>query len=97
MSKDTKKILGFKIRNPKTGLYLSSLSADKWTKIGKVWPRRCDAFRAINCSLKAMNRMKSFNGNRAEAVLERCLDWEIVELTEESSCSLVYYVNKIKI
>ena len=29
-----KKILGYKIRNPSTGLYLSSVSAQKWTKIG---------------------------------------------------------------
>ena len=48
----------YKIRDPRTNLYLSSVSLNKWTKVGKTWPRRGDAIRAINAGLKALHRMK---------------------------------------
>ena len=95
--KKQKKILGYKVRNPETGLYLSSVSSDKWTKIGKVWPRRCDVFRAINCALRAASKYSSFNNNKAENIFENSLKWEIVELTEESTTPLIYYINRIKL
>jgi|TARA_R110001583_G_scaffold16234_1_gene66065 hypothetical protein len=96
LSLGDKKVLGYKIRNPNTGLYLSSISAQKWTKIGKTWPRRCDAVRAINFGLKALNRMSAFNGGIAHKIASDCLSWELVELTESGSIPLVFMIDKIK-
>ena len=94
---DKKKILGYKVRNTKTGLFLSSVSRDKWTKIGKVWPRKSDAFRAINSGLKTLNRYRKYNGNKVEKIFEEALEWELVELSEEYSKSFMFYINKLKI
>ena len=97
MAMSNDKILGYKIRNPETGLYLSSVSLNKWTKIGKTWPRRCDAIRSVNSGLKALNRMKRFNGNMAQKVASECLGWEIIELKECNSYPLTFIVDRIKI
>ena len=91
------KILGYKIRDPRTNLYLSSVSLNKWTKIGKTWPRRGDAIRAVNAGLRALHRMKKFNNNLAEKVIDDCLNWELIELKESGSYPLTFLIDKIKL
>lgn len=89
------KVLGYKIRHTKTKLYLSSLSASKWTKIGKTWPRKGDVTRAINSGLKRIKRY-SWKKNEYENLLEDIALWEVVELKEDSSYSALFLVDKIK-
>jgi|TARA_Y100000034_G_scaffold118306_1_gene158837 hypothetical protein len=94
---ESKQPLGFKIRHKTSGLYLSSISKNKWTKVGKTWPRRGDLIRAINAGLKALGRMKKFNRNKAEEVLDDISSWDIIELTESRSYSALFHINKIKL
>jgi hypothetical protein len=90
------KILGFKIRHKKTGLFLSSLSSNKWTKIGKTWPRRGDVTRAINTGLTNLKRYDHLRVSFYEKALEDMMNWEIVELTESNAVSMMFYLDKIK-
>jgi len=91
-----KKVLGYKIRHSETKLYLSSISKKKWTKIGKTWPRKCDAVRAINIGMKFFTRWKSFKQKDKEDIFEDIANWEVVELTEESSYPVLFLLDKIK-
>jgi hypothetical protein len=84
------KVLGFKIRHLNSGLYLTSISKGKWSKVGKVWPRRGDAVRAINYGLKHSS------GSSRENALEDIPNWELVELCEASSSSCLFMLDKIK-
>ena len=89
MSKESK-VLGFKVRHINSGLYLTSVSKNKWSEVGKVWPRRCDVIRAINYGLKY-----SSASNR-ELYLHDIPNWELVELCEVSSSSCLFMLDKIK-
>ena len=89
------KILGYKIRHTKTGLYLSSLSKNKWTKIGKTWPRKGDAVRAINLGVKK-NRKFSFLKKEYDKILDDIPYWELVELSESSCYSALFLLDKLK-
>ena len=90
-----KKVLGYKVRHTKTNLFLSSVSSKKWTKIGKTWPRKGDVVRAINTGLKRL-RKYSWKKNEYDDMLEDIALWEVVELTEESSYSALFLVDKLK-
>ena len=90
------KVLGYKIRHKKTGLFLSSLSANKWTKIGKTWPRRGDVTRAVNTGLSNLKRYDHLRASFYEKALDDMMNWEIVELTENRSVSMMFYIDKIK-
>tara|TARA_Y100000034_G_C6847257_1_gene383931 strand:- start:1006 stop:1290 length:285 start_codon:yes stop_codon:yes gene_type:complete len=93
----TKKVLGYKIRNSKTGLYASSLYKNKWSKTGKTWARMCDVVRAINFGSKYAESYGKFSGISKEDYKEFLINnIEIVELTEENSYSVMYLINKIK-
>lgn len=86
-----KKILGYKIRHSVTELYLSSVSKNKWTKIGKTWPRKCDAIRAINMGLKIRS------GRSIDDIIEDIARWDLIELKESGKYSVLYLIDKIKI
>ena len=89
------KVLGYKIRHTKTNLYLSSISRGKWTKVGKTWPRRGDAVRAVNNGLKYL-RETSWKKERYAEVLDDIPLWEVVELKESLSYSALFLLGKIK-
>jgi len=90
-----RKVLGYKVRHTKTKLFLSSLSREKWTKVGKTWPRKGDAVRAINNGLKRL-RDSSYKTKRYEGVLEDLPLWEFVELEETLSYPALFLLDKIK-
>lgn len=89
MSKESK-VLGFKVRHTNSGLYLTSVSKNKWSEVGKVWPRRCDVVRAINYGLKHST------ARGRELSLYDIPNWEFVELSEVSSSSCLFMLDKIK-
>ena len=89
------KVLGYKVRNTKTNLFLSSLSKGKWTNVGKTWPRKGDAVRAINNGLKRF-RESSWSKDKYSEILEDIPLWEIVELKESSSYSALFILDKLK-
>ena len=90
-----RKVLGYKVRHTKTKLFLSSVSGGKWTNIGKTWPRKGDAVRAINNGLKRLRdtprKMREY-----ETVLEDLPLWEFVELEETLAYSALFLLDKIK-
>jgi len=89
------KVLGYKVRHTKTKLFLSSLSRGKWTNVGKTWPRKGDAVRAINHGLKFL-RETAWRADQYDEVLEDLPFWEIVELKESSSYSALFILDKLK-
>ena len=91
------KVLGYKIRHGKTGLYLSSISNNKWTKIGKTWPRKGDVTRAINSGLKSLNRLRRYNKMKYENILDDIPNWEVIELTESSKFPVLFMLDKLKV
>ncbi len=97
MEEELKKPLGFKVKHRLSGLYLSSISRNKWTKVGKTWPRKADLIRSINAGLAALGRMKRFNGNKSEDVLDDIANWDIIELTESRSYPALFHINKFKL
>jgi len=90
-----RKVLGYKVRHTKTKLFLSSVSRGKWTNIGKTWPRKGDAVRAINNGLKRL-RDTPRKAREYEAVLEDLPLWEFVELEEALAYSALFLLDKIK-
>ena len=92
-----KKVLGYKIRHSETKLYLSSVSRGKWTKIGKTWPRKGDAVRAINKGMDFFSRHRSYKQNDLENTIDDLANWELVELTESSTYPVLFLIDKIKI
>lgn len=88
-----KKALGYKIRNPKNGLYAISISKSKWGKTGRTWSRMCDVVRVINNGIK---RFKLHSSSDSVELANEIMNWEIVELSEKSSYSTIHLVDKIK-
>lgn len=86
------KVLGYKIRHQETGLFLSSLSASKWTKVGKTWPRKGDVSRAINYGFKKLENRQGLY----DKAMDDMMNWEIVELTENNAFSALFLLDKIK-
>lgn len=80
------KIIGYKVRNNKTGLYLSSLSRKIWTKCGKTWSRKVDLFKTIN----AVHDLKNDS-----SYLEDISDWELIELVEASAVPMIFYMDRV--
>ena len=82
-----KKVIGYKVRNNKTGLYLKSLTRKEWTKYGKIWSRKSDVFKTIN-AIK--------NEKRTDRLchLDDISDWELVELTESSTVPMVFFLDR---
>jgi len=92
-----KKVLGYKIRHSETNLYLSSVSKEKWTKVGKTWPRRGDVIRAINQGMNYFSRYKRFKSKVREDIIDDLANWEMVELTESSAYPVLFLIDKIKV
>jgi len=90
-----RKVLGYKVRHTTTMLYLSSVSRGKWTNVGKTWPRKGDAIRAINNGLKRL-RDTPRRTQEYEAALEDLPMWEIVELEETHSYSALFLLDRFK-
>ena len=86
------KILGFKIKDPSTGLYAISISKNKWGKFGRTWSRMCDVTRVINNGIRS-----SVKNGTHEALCSKILTLEIVELSEERSYSTIHCVDKLRI
>lgn len=81
------KIIGYKVRNTKTGLYLKSLSRMEWTKYGKIWTRKGDVFKTINAL--------GLNARRDKARdFDQVSDWELVELVEFSTVPMIFFLDK---
>lgn len=87
-------ILGYKVRHTKTKLYLSSVGRGRWTKVGKTWPRKGDAVRAINNGLKHL-RSSAWKRKEYENILEDLPLWEFVELKETNSYSALFLLDKL--
>lgn len=89
------KVLGYKVRHTKTKLYLSSLGRGRWTKVGKTWPRKGDAVRAINNGLKHL-KSSSWKQEEYNLVIDDLPLWEFVELKESDSYSALFLIDKLK-
>ena len=89
-----RKVLGSKVRHTKTNLYLSSLGRGRWTKVGKTWPRKGDAVRAINNGLKHL-RSSAWKKQEYDAVMDDIPLWEFVELEETNTYSALFMLDKI--
>ena len=89
------KVLGYKIKHRDSGLYLSSVSRNKWTKIGKTWPRKGDVIRHVNNGLKYL-RTSSLTKSSYEVFLNDIVNWDIIELKEDKTYSIMFYANNIK-
>ena len=89
------KVLGYKIRHTKTKLYLSSLARRKWTKVGKTWPRKGDLIRSVNKGLFYLKK-STWSKSDYDSIAEEIMLWEVVELTETSSYSALFLLDKFK-
>ena len=90
-----KKVLGYKIRDPNTGLYAISISKNKWGKTGRTWSRMCDVTRVLNYGIKhAKNKWN--NSISLDELAKSMLEWEVVELIEDNSYSTVFILNRLK-
>ena len=92
-----KEQLGFKIRHNKTGLYLTNIYKNKWSKIGKIWARESDMIRSINMGIKNFKTKKTLyvRGTSAD-MLDDIVNWEIVMLSEKSNYPALFLLGKIK-
>jgi hypothetical protein len=90
-----RKVLGYKVRHTETKLFLSSVSRGKWTKVGKTWPRKGDAVRAINQGLKRL-RGAAMGRRGYDDTLDDLPLWEFVELEETLSYSALFLLDKLK-
>jgi len=86
-----KDILGYKIIDPITGLYAISISQNKWGKTGRTWSRMCDVIRVINNGIK-----RSKASGTSDALYNRIITLEIIELAEEKRYSTIHCIDKIK-
>ena len=93
-SEVSKKILGYKVRNINSGLYLSSVPKNKWTKIGKTWPRQGDVTRTINFGLLSAQNQQSTK--HYDEIINDIPNWEVVELSEASTLPVLFLINKLK-
>ena len=94
MSKKT--ILGYKVRHSKTNLYLSSVSKNKWTTVGKTWPRKGDVVRAINSGLKSGAYRHRRSGLVTDDILDDIVNWDIIELKETNKYSALFLLDRLK-
>ena len=85
------KILGFKIKDPANGLYAISISKNKWGKFGRTWSRMCDVTRVINNGIRS-----SIKTGTSDALYDKVLTLEIVELSEERRYSTIHCIDRIK-
>ena len=91
-----RKVLGYKVRHTKTNLFLSSVARGKWTNIGKTWPRKGDAVRAVNNGLRRLKEQLPRMRQEYDAILEDIPLWELVELEETLAYSALFLLDKIK-
>ena len=82
------KIFGFKVRNPKSGLYLSK--SGRWTSVGAVWVRRQNAINALRNYSKIRCHTMTLEEKKAAAI-----EMELVPLVESDPQSLLFYVDKL--
>tara|TARA_B100000131_G_C18121189_1_gene612981 strand:- start:3562 stop:3831 length:270 start_codon:yes stop_codon:yes gene_type:complete len=86
------KTLGYKIKDPDTGLYAISISKNKWGKFGRTWSRMCDVTRVINNGFRVSSDNEAYN-----ALYDKILTLEIVELSEKRRYSTIHCIDKIKV
>jgi hypothetical protein len=81
-------VLGYKVRNKKTGLYMKNIHS--WTKKGRIWSRRSDIFRSINY------QTENLSGNLKIRIIDDAItNWEIVELVESSVSSFLFDLDRL--
>jgi hypothetical protein len=86
--KEKIKIFGFKVRDPSSGLFLSK--SGSWTTVGAIWARRHNAINAIKSKTKYNWMPESANNLQEES-----LKWEIVNLVEGESESVLFYLGDL--
>ena len=86
-----KKILGYKLRDPESGLYAVSVSKNQWGPYGRTWSRMCDVIRIINNGSR-----KSIKNGTSDDFCNKILRLEIVELAEESCFSTINCIDRIR-
>ena len=93
-----KKQLGFKIRHIKTGLYLTNIYKNKWSKIGKVWARESDMIRSINMGIKNAKTKRTLYTkiNRAD-MLDDIVNWEVIKLSQKDIYPALFLLGKIRV
>tara|TARA_Y100000114_G_C11629982_1_gene263953 strand:+ start:144 stop:434 length:291 start_codon:yes stop_codon:yes gene_type:complete len=91
-----KEQVGFKVRHTKTGLYLTNIYKNKWSKIGKVWARESDMVRSINMSIKNIKSKKTKYSNFSNDMIEDIVNWEIIMLSEKNNYPALFLLGKIK-
>lgn len=84
--KETIKVFGFKVRDPKSGKYLSK---NGLTGHGKVWTRKYDAINAVRA------HMGYKNGLELTEAQSEVLTWEFVELVEGGTSSILFELDKL--
>jgi hypothetical protein len=87
--KEKIKIFGFKVRDPSSGLFLSK--SGSWTTVGAIWARRHNAINAIKSKIK----IKPWKPKSANNLQEESLKWEIVNLVEGESESVLFYLGDL--
>lgn len=90
------KISAYKLRDNRSGLFLAQNG--RWTRIGKTWPRKSDAIRAINSVIKRapesnLGLLKKIKTK--DDIIDELGSFEVVELTESSSYPILFHVDKI--
>ena len=92
-----KEQLGFKIRHAKTGLYLTNIYKNKWSKVGKIWARESDMLRSVNMGLKNLKVLKTLYARGSNAdMLDDIVHWEIVMLSEKNYYPALFLLERIK-
>ena len=93
------KIMGYKVRNIKTGLYLRGGSDTRESSVGKIWPQKHNAIKAINLKLKSMSSSLRIDTPASRKSLseyrENVFNYEIVELIEGGTHPVQFYLNDI--
>jgi hypothetical protein len=90
-----RKILGYKIRNTKTGLYLRSGADISESRVGKIWARKGAAINAINMKISSLKE-NYLSASYINEYKNNTLNYEIVELIEGDSHPIQFYLGDIK-
>jgi hypothetical protein len=94
-SAENRKVLAYKVRNNKTDLYLASKG--RWTKMGRVWPRKSDAVKAVNSLIsRAPEKKFSKEVRTKDEVIDELTSIDIVELVEGRFYSVLFHADRIR-
>ena len=95
------KILGYKIRNVRTGLFLKGGSDLSESRDGRTWTKKAFAIRSINLKISLLkNRLRDRittlkMSKDLKEFRENTFNYEIVELVEGNSIPMQFYIGDI--